>query len=296
MSKKEFRDVTVEDLKQFNDSFKDVMEQGRLYNEMLSNIEKMEQIGSESLKTKIAVVVSAIVAMGALFEAFTTKAKNSIDLFNSYTQTTLKKKDLVNPEKLQNKKINGYKYDRFLEVSKAITKIYSFISTNIKDLDSKEVIWNQNIFPNMRVAVIGNDLHAPAGGEALNPGWMKGTMNSVGWDFDKVVAAIPVVKAVLITNIKLNEMWYLMEEQVDSLHYVERASSKIDPNADERHKKEIQLAIVRKNFYNFRHAIQIYMYFSSHVVAQFFSMCRAIQKSLPMKERFVSHMKDTFSK
>jgi hypothetical protein len=234
------------------------MEQGKVFNEIVLSCEKMEQSGLECLMGitgKVLMLTTAITALGALILHFKESSQDAIDTFNKYNNTTLKKKDLINLDKFQGKKINGYRFDRFVELSKALIKIGGFIESNVKDLTIKEVIWNQNLFPNVRVAIIGNDLHAPSGESSLNPGWEKGTVAELGWDFDKLLSMTNNIKAVLATSIKLAHVGDTIRITTDFLHDEERAASRLDSD-DERHKKEIHLAVVRKNFYNFRYAIQ----------------------------------------
>lgn len=282
-------EVTLDDLKRFNDQFTALMTQGRAFNKIILGCEKMDQIGQEGAKgliTGTLMLTAAVTALGALIIHFKESSKDSIDTFNKFNKTTLTKKDLINHEKLQGKKIHGYRYDRFIELSRALVRISSFIEANVKDLTVKEVIWNQNLFPNVRVAIIGNDLHAPGGDAALNPGWETGTVAELGWDFDKILGVVNNMKAVLASSIKLSHVGETVRIVTEFLHDEERSVTRLDTD-DERHKKEVHLVVARKNFYNFRYAIQIYIYFASHMVAEFFSLCRAAQKSLPIKERLL---------
>lgn len=277
--------VTSSDLKAFNASWKELSAHGDEVNKLIEQAEtsmvRCSQIGQEGYAAiGIIALFVAMSSIASLVKSFTKKNEDFIDLFKKYSNSTLKNLPAVNTEKFSGQSINGYKYDRFKQLGNALIKIGAFVDANIGKLTKEEVIWNESIFPDMRISIVGNDIHAPINNTDMNPGWEKNTVNNLGWSVEKLSGIVPLVKAILAMDTKFDQnVWYNIHAASNGVHDEQRALHRMRTD-DERQESEKQLIVVRKNFYNFRYVIQIYMYFSTHLLAQFFALCNKAQKSI----------------
>lgn len=292
--------VTTADLKAFNMAWKELNAYGTEMNDMIFNMEtsmlKMDQISNEAFGVPgvgAGTLTYTVVSFGAMMSGFfliaktiqkfifdfIEKSKNFGEIFKKYNETTLQQLGSVNKELFDKSSVKGFGYTRFTEISKALVGLGAFIEANIQKMDKEEVIWSDKFFPDMNVGISDNTLSATKGVKKLSE-WKSGNVAEMGWSVDKLGSVANLVKATIATGIKFK---YTTSSTIRAI--AANSQKEHDKLMKMKTKEEVASAkaefeLIKKNFANFRFALQTFAFYSLHVIGEFFALCNKAQKSI----------------